>query len=116
MRQARLIHNGVDIDIRVSVTETVGERMRGLLGRAALERNEALLLRRCRSIHTVGMRFAVDVLFIDRLGRVVAVHRDVGGARMLFSLRGRDALELRAGAAFRDCIRVGDPLAFEPLR
>jgi uncharacterized membrane protein (UPF0127 family) len=116
VRHAQLIHNGNDIAMRVSVAESARERMVGLLGRDSLESNEALWLQPCRSIHTFGMRFPVDVLFVDQAGCVVAVHREVGCARLLFSLRGRTALEMQSGIALRHSIQVGDQLAFEPLR
>lgn len=40
-------------------------RLRGLLGRSALEPAEGLLLLGTKSIHTIGMRFVIDVLFLD---------------------------------------------------
>lgn len=46
-------------------------RMRGLLGRQGLDAGEALLLKPCNAIHTLGMRFAIDVRFYDRRGRLV---------------------------------------------
>jgi hypothetical protein len=49
------------------------ERRRGLLGRATLAPDRALLLRRCRSVHTFGMRFAIDAVLLDRDDLVVAV-------------------------------------------
>ena len=50
------------------IAGTYAERMRGLLGRAAYE--GGLVLPHTRSVHTMGMRFAIDVAFLDlRLGR-----------------------------------------------
>jgi uncharacterized protein len=45
-------------------------RLRGLIGRPPLGAHYALLLRRCRVIHTFFMRSPIDVVFLDRLGRV----------------------------------------------
>lgn len=45
--------------------------------------NKALLLVSCNDVHTVGMRHAIDVAFVDRLGRVVEAHRSVGPLRRL---------------------------------
>jgi uncharacterized membrane protein (UPF0127 family) len=113
VKRARLIIDGTPADIDVLVTQRARERMRGLLGRASLAANEALLLSPCRSIHTFGMRFAIDVLFVDRHGRVVTIHRGVPRARLLFSLRGVKALEMAAGAARACSIEVGNVLGFE---
>ncbi len=46
-------------------------RLRGLIGRACLNKGEGLLLDGTIGIHTVGMRFAIDVLFLDKDGRVL---------------------------------------------
>lgn len=71
-----------------------------LLGLALLDAEEAgpgLLIPRCRSVHTFGMRFPLDLLFLDHGERVVSVRLAVGPCR---AARCRDAsavLELPAG-------------------
>src|SRR5271170_5187389 len=45
---------------------TVVKRMVGLLNRGKLDKGEGLLLDRCHGIHTFGMRFSIDVLFLDK--------------------------------------------------
>jgi len=71
-----------------------------LLGLAALDREEAgggLLIPRCSSIHTFGMRFALDLYFLDREGGVVSTRLAVPPKR-LASCRGASAvLELPTG-------------------
>ncbi len=84
-------------------------RLRGLLGRDEL--NGALLLPGCRSVHTLGMRFPIDVAFLGRGGRVVGVVTPmrrwrVGRARW----RARQVLEAEAGAFARWRIAPGDVL------
>lgn len=113
MKLARLHVRGRDIGVDVSITETAQERMRGLLGHDALASDQALLLRRCGSIHTFGMRFAIDVLFLDRQLRVLAIRHDVPRRRMRFSLRAAHTLEMAACAARLHGLAVGDSLVFE---
>ena len=48
-------------------------RMKGLLGKKMLAPGEALVIQPCNSIHTLFMQFAIDVLFLDRQNKVVAV-------------------------------------------
>jgi hypothetical protein len=55
----------------VSVADTLFARMIGLLGRADLTAGRALIITRCNSVHTFFMRFAIDVLFVDREQRIV---------------------------------------------
>jgi uncharacterized membrane protein (UPF0127 family) len=82
------------------VRVAVGWRAR-LLGLALIDLDRAgsgLLIPRCRSIHTLGMRFALDLLFLDRRGAVVSVHRAVAPGRLLFAQRAATAvLELPGG-------------------
>lgn len=113
MKPARLLVRGHETGISVSITETARERMRGLLGRDHLPSGEALLLDRCGSVHTFGMRFAIDVVFLDRRQRVVAVHHDVPRRRMLFDLRATRTLEMPASGARQHGLAVGDSLVFE---
>lgn len=60
---------------------TVGQRTRGLLGRAGLAPREGLWLP-ARSVHTVGMRFALDLVWIGRAGDVLRVDDDVRPGRI----------------------------------
>lgn len=113
MRTAQLYLDGRDVGVAVLVTETAQERMRGLLGREHLPANEALLLKRCGSVHTFGMRFAIDVVFLNRRQRIVAIHHGVPRRRVLLHLRAAQTLEMPAGVARRHRLAVGDCLAFE---
>ncbi len=83
----------------LEVPVAVGVRAR-LLGLAFLDRGYAgpgLLIPRCASVHTFGMRFALDVAFLDDAGAVIDLRLGVGGNRFL-SLRAASAvLEVPAG-------------------
>jgi uncharacterized protein len=71
-----------------------------LLGLAFLPRDRAgagLLIPRCRSVHTFGMRFRLDVLFLDAADRVVSQRRGVAPGKMLRDRRAGSVLELPAG-------------------
>jgi len=75
--------------------------------------DDALIFERCRAIHTVGMRFSIDVAFVDRGWRVVALRADVRPGRMLLpTWRAWGVVELAAGSLARAGVRVGDQLCF----
>jgi len=79
------------------VVPVAADPLARLLGLAGLPRELAgtgLLLPRCRSIHTAGMRFALDVHFLDRAGAIVRSERDVGPMRMLTERRACAVLEV----------------------
>ena len=92
-------------------------RARGLLGRAGLAPGHALWLAPCRSIHTVGMRFAIDVVFLDQACRVVKVASGLVPWRLTWGgWRAHGALEFAAGEAARLGLTAGQRLQLRPAR
>lgn len=88
------------------------ERMRGLLGRPPLAAAEGLFLSPCGSVHTVGMRYAIDLAFLDRRGTVVRTVTALPPWRMCMARGARDTLELAAGTLDRLGVRSGDRLVW----
>ncbi|MFG2310808.1 DUF192 domain-containing protein [Streptomyces sp. NPDC048566] len=80
-------------------------RRRGLLGRDGID--GALLLAPARSVHTLGMRFPIDVAYLDRASRVLAVRTMRPGRVGLPRPRARAVLEAEAGAMARWGLRRG---------
>ena len=77
---------------------TSGERRRGLIGRDSLGPGEALIIPRCRQVHSFGMRFSIDVLFIDRSGTVVRAYPGLSSGRISPVVwRAWQVIELPAG-------------------
>ena len=110
----RVINEGkgtvVAEDVRVA--DGLWSRFWGLMGRKRLPDNGGLLLRPSTSIHTAFMRFAIDVVFVDKAMRVVKVVRAMRPFRATIVWRGgHSALELNAGSAERAGIEPGDQLA-----
>jgi uncharacterized protein len=98
--------------LRVWRAETMRERMRGLLGRAPLAPDEAMLLRPCRLVHTFGMKYPIDVVFLDRAGVVRRIFNAVPRARVCGFFGAWQTLELAAGSALALGLCVDDRLAF----
>ena len=78
-------------------------RRRGLahLDPSALPLDHALLFERCRSVHTIGMRFALDLLWIDGEGALVRLDHAVAPGRLRTCLRARGVIEAAAGEGGR---------------
>jgi uncharacterized protein len=89
---------GLDTRIVLGRRVPVAEGLRSrLLGLAMLSRERAgpgLLIPRCRSVHTFGMRFALDILFVDAEGRVVELRRAVPPGRVVRCATASAVLEL----------------------
>ena len=87
------------------------ERMVGLIGAHTLDPSAGLWIEPCSAIHTIGMRFAVDVLFLDRAGCVVAIVPNAPPMRPYISHRSTAiVVELPAGSAAQNAICPGDKL------
>jgi uncharacterized protein len=97
-----------DVLAAAEVAETFGQRSRGLLGKTSYE--GAMVLPRTRSVHTFGMRFAVDVAVCDKDMVVVGVTTLRPWRMSLPRRRGRSMIEAQAGAFDRWGLRVGDRL------
>jgi uncharacterized membrane protein (UPF0127 family) len=102
------------VALEVDVAATRATRRRGLLGRENLKATEGLLLTPCKAVHTVGMRFPIDVIFIDRDGRVVRIVPSLAPWRIAMSARANAVIELAAGQVSASDIRIGDMLYVAP--
>jgi len=59
------------------IADSFFSRLQGLLGKDGLARGEGLILKPCDSIHTFFMRFAIDVVFVDRNNRVIRLYHSL---------------------------------------
>jgi uncharacterized membrane protein (UPF0127 family) len=104
---AWLLRDG-EVLASLEIAESRRDRRRGLLGRDGIE--GAILLRPARSVHTVGMRFPLDVAFCDADLRVVRVVRMPRHRVSRLVWRSRAVIEAEAGAFDRWKLRPGDEL------
>jgi uncharacterized membrane protein (UPF0127 family) len=92
------------------------ERRRGLLGRQSMEPSEALVFPRCRQVHMIGMKFPIDVLFLNKRGTAVACVPDLQPGRLSpWVRRARTAIELPAGVLAATGTQVSDVIAIESV-
>jgi uncharacterized membrane protein (UPF0127 family) len=88
---------------------TVISRMRGLLGKASMPRGSGLLIKPCKGIHTFGMKFDIDVLFLDRDNKVVAIRKKISRNRMTrIYFSAYSVLELPTGTIDMTFTHIGD--------
>ncbi len=104
---------GVLLGSRIAVAHDWGTRLRGLLGRRALRPDEGLWLSPCSGIHTLGMRFSIDVLFLDAFQNVVKICHQVPPNRCrLGGSSAESVLELPAGTLSRLPVETGQQVLF----
>jgi uncharacterized membrane protein (UPF0127 family) len=104
---------GNTVATRVILANTHTTRRKGLLGHESLGPEEGMFLIPCRSVHTIRMKFAIDIVFVDKAHRVVKVMADVKPGRLMLRGKGGYAtLELAAGTAAAKRVVAGDQLKF----
>ena len=93
----------------VVIADSALKRMKGLLGRETLEDGHSLLLKPCKGIHTIGMRFPIDVIFLDKRNVAIAVKRNLPPNRFTqLYIKATRVLELPAGILSATKTEVGD--------
>ena len=95
----------------VTVAESLLARMKGLLGQKTMRPGTALLIAPCKSVHTFGMQFSLDLLFLDKSNRVAALRENVPPNRLtpLF-MRAASVMEMPAGRIAATRTRIGDEI------
>ncbi|HKJ61298.1 MAG TPA: DUF192 domain-containing protein [Hyphomicrobiales bacterium] len=91
-------------------TETALERIRGLLGKPALQDNQGFWIAPCNSVHTFGMRYPLDIVYLDRRQQIKKIRHDLKPFRISWHFLARSVIELRAGAVEALGLRAGDEL------
>ncbi|HNX34656.1 MAG TPA: DUF192 domain-containing protein [Kiritimatiellia bacterium] len=114
MKRGQIFHGGVLWAERAECAASPLKRMRGLLGRRSLGPGAALVIERCNAVHTVGMRFVIDLVFLDRGWRVTCVVRDVRPGRLMVwgGWRSARVIESEAGCLDVDALRLCEELTF----
>ena len=116
MRYVRAVNRarGQSLGTRIGVADRWWLRLRGLGGRAGLAPGEGLLLRPCRAVHMMGMKFPLDVAFLDKGNRVVARYpRLLPGARTRWHRSALAVLELPAGTLDETGTMEGDLVEYQ---
>jgi uncharacterized membrane protein (UPF0127 family) len=102
--------SGVVLARELELASDSQTRRRGLLGRLGIAEGSAMIIAPCNAIHMFFMKFAIDVVFADRDGRVVKLCRNVRPWRMAIGLGGFAAIELSAGSIDQARVVKGDVL------
>lgn len=95
----------------VVVADRGPERRKGLLGRASMDPQEGLWIIPCEAVHTIGMRFPIDVVYLDRDNLVLKVRRHIAPWRLSACLSAYSILELAVGIIDSSHTCPGDMLS-----
>ncbi len=110
--------NNSNIKFEVFTATNFFSRAAGLLFRKKLKENQCLLISPCTSIHTIGMRYNIDIVFIDAFGYVTDIHYDVEPFRVVSSSRNACSVVEFLGGTLRKykyIIRVNEQIFKKPF-
>jgi len=99
---------------RAQIADSSKTRKIGLLKHDRLEAGDGLWITPCEGVHTVGMKFPIDVLFLDKQRKVVKIRPAMPRWRMAACLWAHSVLELPSGTAAATRTARGDQLVLEP--
>jgi len=103
------------LGLRVVRADTPMARLKGLLGTIQLRPDDGIWLIPSRGIHTIGMLFAIDLVYLDAANRVIHLVEHLGPFRISpIRIRAASILELRSRAIYASNTQVGDQLLICP--
>jgi uncharacterized membrane protein (UPF0127 family) len=107
---------GTLIGVDIARADTIGARMRGLYAYRRLELGDGIWLVPCNGVQTIGMKHTIDVIFLDRRGRIVRICEHLRPGKFIWWIRkAHSALELSAGAVRSSEAQLGDLIDFVDL-
>ncbi len=106
----RNVTRSTSIGDAIDIAETSAARRTGLLKHHKLEPGAGLWITPCESVHTFFMKFAIDLIYIDRKRRVRGLVRALRPWRMSICLPAHSVLELPPGTIDRTHTQKGDEL------
>jgi uncharacterized protein len=100
----------------VEVASSGARRSKGLLGRKGLAPGEALWIVPCEAVHTFGMQFPLDLVYLDRKHRIRKIKKNVPPWRISACLTAHSVVELPAGSILDADAQPGDLVELAPAQ
>jgi uncharacterized protein len=116
--QIALVRNQTRNNVLAESTEIADDsatRRKGLLGRNSLPPGHGIWIVPCSAVHSWGMKFAIDLLYLDRKQRVRKVRHGMAPWSLSMCLLADSVLELPAGTAAQTKTQPGDQLDFKVI-
>jgi hypothetical protein len=106
---------GAALATRAALALSWRQRAVGLLAHRSLPAGDGMVFPRCRAIHTFGMRFPIDTVFVDRHWVVVGLQERVAPGRLVWPVwRAWGVIELPAGTIRESRVQLNDRLEARP--
>jgi uncharacterized membrane protein (UPF0127 family) len=109
----RNLTKGTQLADRADIADTSATRKKGLLKHTGLAEGEGLWIVPCEGVHSFFMKFAIDVVFINKKRVVTKVRPNMVASRLALSMRAHSTIELPVGMIEKSKTAVGDQLELE---
>ena len=104
-----------ELATRAEIASSGAKRTKGLLGRKGLSPGEGMWIIPCEAVHTFGMQFPIDLVYIDKKHRVRKVRSNVAPWRISACFSAHSVLELPVGTVSNSQTSTGDVLEFSEI-
>ena len=110
MQTHKIINKTKNITVldKVVLANTFFSRLKGLMGKKALDKGEGIIIKPCSSIHSFGMKMAIDVAFIDKDNQVIFILENFKPKKMSPIIKGSKYVIETSANLFQDKLEVND--------
>ena len=110
--KVRIVNNNQLIGDKIGVADSFFDRLKGLLGKAKLQEGEGLILSPCNAIHCIGMRFAIDVIFMNKHKQIIWIRENMKPGTREVKMNAVFVLEVASGVVKEKGIGIGYVLSW----
>jgi uncharacterized membrane protein (UPF0127 family) len=103
-----------NVYINAQIAKGFFERLKGLLFKSALDDRQALVLTPCNSVHTCGMQYTIDLVFLNKQFQVIRIESHCQPWRFFYCKGAAHTLEMLAGQAESLHLGVGQTFVIYP--
>lgn len=110
------IQEGALVSKKALLADSFLSRLIGLTFRKGMPADEALIFYKAPAIHTFFMRFAFDLVFLDKDNKIIRICEGIKPNRQVFCNRATTTIEFPPGTVSGKSLKTGDILELTPLK
>lgn len=96
------------------IAKSFSSRLKGLLGLNSFTNFDGLLLINCRQIHSIGMKFIFDAIYLDKNYKILSKYSNIAKNKILpYNINAKYVLELPSGTIEKYALQIDEYLEFE---
>ncbi len=114
LKHSPLLGEKIDSNFEnIYIAKSLISRLIGLLGSKEMEKDSGLLIEKCNQIHTVGMKYKIDVVYLSRSGQVRKIIPGMPPNRFSSCIQANRVIEFAEGFVKKNNIKVDDFIGME---